>query len=95
MSNEDPQGCVGNPAAHFGTPEILLADGSLTREQKIAALRSWAYDAAEVGVAVEEGMRGGNNDLLQQILLALAALGENVDIEHVGPSKQHGLPGSD
>lgn len=81
-----------NPAAHFATPEALLDDSSLSREQKIAALRCWAYDAAESCVAVEEGMRDGETDLLRRVLLALGGLGERVDVEHVGPSKQHGLP---
>lgn len=80
-----------NPSASFDAPEQLLNDAALTIDQKIRLLRSWAYDASEMGVALEEGMRGGDEGLLRRILLALAALGETLDVEHVGPSKQHGL----
>lgn len=83
---------LSDPAACYGTPEALLKDAALTKEQKVAALRSWAYDAVEVDVALEEGMRDGDAGMLQRILLALDTLGEHVDVEHVAPSKQHGLP---
>jgi len=83
---------IRNPASRFSSPEQLVADGGLTSQQKIQALRCWAYDAAEMQVAQEEGMRNGEDDLLRRILIALTALGDTVDVEHVGPSKQHGLP---
>ena len=83
---------ISNPAACFASPEELIASKTLTHEEKIAALQTWAYDAAEVCVAIEEGMRGDNGDLLRRVLIALEALGEKIDVEHVGPTKQHGLP---
>jgi hypothetical protein len=98
MAKEAGRGCaqadgrLSDPAEHYATPEALLDDDALTRGQKIEALRCWAYDAAEVCVAVEEGMRDGETGILRRILLALQALGDHVDVEHVGPSKQHGLP---
>lgn len=98
MSNETATGYaqgdarLSNPAAYYATPEALLNDTALTRQQMIDALRCWADDEADVCVAVEEGMRNGETGMLRRILLSLDALGEHVDIEHVGPSKQHGLP---
>lgn len=83
---------ISNPAACFASPEELLASTEIAKEEKIAALRNWAYDAAEMCVAVEEGMRGGNGDLLRRVLIALEALGEKIEVEHAGPTKQHGLP---
>jgi hypothetical protein len=42
-------------------------------------------------VATEEGMPDGNGDLLRRILVALDTLAD-VDVEHSGPTKQHGIP---
>ncbi|MFZ1413909.1 MAG: hypothetical protein WAS73_04925 [Defluviicoccus sp.] len=72
----------------------MLAHDGLSQQQKIEILRRWEYYASEISVAVEEGMRGDNGDLLQRILLALNQLSGGVDVERVGPSKQHGIPRS-
>ena len=83
-----------DPGSVFSSPEALLDHAALSREQKIEILRRWEYDAAEVAVAVEEGMPNGEDDLLRQILLALGRLAGGVDPEKVAPTKQHGLPRS-
>lgn len=85
----DPASAVGNPAETYASPEELAADGRLDAEQKIAALRQWAYDVREAEVAVEEGMPGDEGDVLRRILLALAGLGHPADADHVAPTKQH------
>ncbi len=83
-----------NPGSVFATPEDLLHHDGLSKEQKIEILRRWEYDASENCVAVEEGMPGGEGDLLRRILLALGRLTGGVDVEQVGPTKQHGIPRS-
>jgi hypothetical protein len=83
-----------DPGSAFATPEKLLARPDLSNGQKIEILRRWAYDASEACVAAEEGMPGGNGDLLRRILLALERLGASVDVDQVGPTKQHGIPRS-
>ena len=80
-----------DPGSVFQTPEDIVRHTGLTREQKVEILRRWEYDAAEVAVAIEEGMPDGESDLLRRILLALESLGDGIDAEHVGPTKQHGL----
>jgi hypothetical protein len=60
-----------HPASVFASPEAAAAHTELTREQKIEILRLWEYDAAEAEVATEEGMPGGDDDLLRRMLLAL------------------------
>jgi hypothetical protein len=71
-------------------PTEMLASTALTTQEKINILRLWAYDVAEMAVAVEEGMPDiGSNDLQRQIFLALEALG--VDLHTTAPTKQHGL----
>ncbi|HET7688415.1 MAG TPA: hypothetical protein VFK46_07250 [Candidatus Macondimonas sp.] len=80
-----------DPGSVFAGPEAVVEHPDLDREQKIAILRAWEYDAAEVGVAEEEGMQGPDDDLLQRILQALARLTDGRDAERVAPAKQHGL----
>lgn len=63
-----------DPGSVFPTPEDVLNHRGLTEEQKIEILRRWEYDAAEVSVAVEEGMPGNDNGLMRRILLALEEL---------------------
>lgn len=80
-----------DPGSVYASPEAVADDRNLTLEQKIAVLRSWEYDAAELAVAEEEGMRGPENGLLQRILLTLTRLTHADDAERVAPTKQHGL----
>lgn len=83
-----------DPGSVFASPEALLRHGALSKAEKIEILRRWSYDASEVCVAVEEGMPGGESDLLRRILLALDQLTGSIDTEQVGPTKQHGIPRS-
>jgi len=89
----DMEQAVLDPGSVFATPETVLVHDGLSKQQKIEVLRRWAYDASEVSVAVEEGMPDGENDLLNRILVALDQLAE-IDVEQVGPTKQHGIPRS-
>ena len=83
-----------DPGSVFDTPEALLLDGSLSRQQKTEILRRWAYDASESSVAVEEGMPDDGSDLLRRVLLGLNQLTGGVDVEKGGPTKHHGIPRS-
>jgi hypothetical protein len=40
------------PASVFASPEHVLEEAQLSKEQKIEILLRWAYDAAEEAVAV-------------------------------------------
>lgn len=83
-----------NPGSVFDGPEAVVDHPGLSRQQKIEILRRWEYDAAEVSVAVEEGMPArGNADMLHRVLQALESLGAEIGAGRVGPSKHHGIPG--
>ncbi len=82
---------VLNPSAVFAAPEDVLAEKSLTREQKIEILRRWEYDASGEAVALEEGMPGDEDGLLRRILVALGSVSGPIDVALTPPSKQHGL----
>lgn len=82
-----------DPSSQYRSPQDVVGDDRLTREQKIEVLRRWEYDEAEIRVAEEEGMPGGGNgELLQQIVQALDGLAGSVDLEHTPPTKQGGIP---
>ena len=83
-----------DPGSTFDAPEAILASEVLSDEQKIEILRRWEYDASENGVATEEGMPEAESDLLDRILVAIGQLTDNIDVEQVGPTKQHGIPRS-
>lgn len=63
-----------DPTAVFQAPEEVLKRDDLAREQKAAILQRWAYDARELEVAEDEGMRDGEPDLLDRVLRALGEL---------------------
>jgi hypothetical protein len=84
-----------NPGSIFESPEAVVLHEGLSKQQKTEILRRWSYDASENCVAVEEGMANGESDLLRRILLALETLSDSIDVERVGPTKQHGIPRSD
>lgn len=87
---------VSDVSKHFATPESLLADASLTREQKLALLRQWEYDLHLLQVATEENMTGdatpGNNaEQLRQVHAAAEKLGAELDPEAAGAAKAGGI----
>ena len=65
-----------DPGSVFSSPEDLLENSSLKREDKIDLLMRWKYDAQEVNEATAEGMIGENNDMLRRVSLALEKLKE-------------------
>ena len=90
----DIKKALRDPGSVFTSPEDLLRHDAYSKEQKIEILRRWDYDASELSVAVEEGMPGGNDNLLQRIRRALHQVSGGVDMERTGPTKQHGIPRS-
>ena len=86
----DVERAMLNPDSEFTSPDAVLCEQTLTREQKIKILRRWEYDARELEVAEEENMGGGPPDKLDEVLRALHCLNSEVDIEHSPPTKQGG-----
>ena len=86
----DVEKALLDPALVFKTPEEVLADNELSREQRIKILRRWEYDVRELQVAEEEGMEGPQPVTLDVVLRALPALGAPADTERSAPTKQGG-----
>ncbi len=62
------------PASLYRGPEDVLSDPQLSEAEKPDVLRRWEYDALEEDAAANEGMRGEQGQLLDQLALALARL---------------------
>lgn len=59
-------------------PAAVLADPTLSRDEKIAKLRRWCHDAREIETANTEGMAGpARTSNLQALHAALRELGAN------------------
>ena len=87
----DLANALRDPGSVFSSPEDVLENAALSKQQKIEVLRQWEYDARELGVAEEEGMVDGEPSPLRRVLLALDALTGGVDLEHTPPTKQGGI----
>lgn len=89
----DLDAAFSNPAQAFASPQAVLADERLDREEKIDILRLWEYDVSEQQVATEEGMPGGReeSERLRQILLALETLVDPSELGDSAPTKQRAL----
>ncbi|MBD1546647.1 hypothetical protein [Roseibium aggregatum] len=80
-----------DPAAHYDSPADVVSDEQFPVSARIEILRRWEYDAADASVAAEEGMPGGNGELIADIIKALQDLGAEIDTERTAPTKQGGL----
>lgn len=92
LSPEDLKRALLVPDSVFSSPHEVVENTRLTAKQKIDVLHRWAYEAAELSVALEEGMPNGDDDLQSRILLALKELQAEAGAERTGPTKHHGLP---
>lgn len=79
-----------DPTSVFSRPEDVLAEASLSRDQKIKILRRWEYDARELEVADDENMGGGAPAILDRVLQALHQLEADIEVEKTPPTKQGG-----
>jgi hypothetical protein len=79
-----------NPGLVFKTPQELLENNELSRQQKIEILRRWEYDVRQLQVAAEESMEGPQPVTLEAVLRALRAIGAPADPERSAPTKQGG-----
>ncbi len=77
-----------NPSSEFSHPEDVLKQKNILKEQQVAILQRWEYDARELSVAEEENMTGGPPNMLTEILDALHKLGVDKTGEHSPPTKQ-------
>lgn len=71
---EDNKDKVERPHAHFDDPGEVVVDPSLSKHQKEDALEMMEQDARQLAVASAEGMVGGEDTKLHEVLEAKATL---------------------
>ena len=76
-----------NPSVSYCYPKNVLIDETLTRDEKIAILREWHYDAVRLQESATENMAGGEPDRLQSVSNALLDLG-------ISPAEENNTMGS-
>jgi len=64
-----------NPSGSYDDPKDVLEDKSLSRDERIAILREWYYDALRLQESEAENMSGGEPDRLSSVSKALLELG--------------------
>jgi len=91
-SELDREAALRSPGEVFASPEDVLEHAGLSREEKIEILRRWSYDAAELEVAEEEGMGGGEPSLNDRIHRCLHELDAPLEAETAGLTKHGSVP---
>ena len=71
LNEKEFERILADPSATFKMPDDVLHDERLSRKQKIAILKLWAFDERELEVAEEENMRGKGPILLHEVMQAL------------------------
>lgn len=54
---------IEHPQSHYATPDELIDDDALSREEKLDALRIWEQDARQMLTASNEGMPGSDEGI--------------------------------
>jgi hypothetical protein len=75
-SNETREDKIEKPHAHFDQPQDVIADPALSKEEKAEALETLEQDARLLTTAAQEGMAGGEENRLHEVLDAKKALEE-------------------
>jgi hypothetical protein len=65
---------IAHPHRYFGRPGDVLADSSLTADDKLKVLESWKQDAARLAESTAENMTGGEESDLRDVSKALLEL---------------------
>lgn len=74
-----------DPSRFYERPQAVADDQTLTGEQKLSLLESWAKDEERLNVATEENMGGGENSRLDEVLTVLGRVRGSV----ISTSTQH------
>lgn len=75
-----------DPAATFASPDAVTRDTGLSLHTKLEILCRWAYDSAELSVAEDEGMIGGESVDLSAVLQAISRI-TDADVQRSAPTK--------
>ena len=74
VRKSDYEKALRDPKSVYATPEQVLADPRLDRYGKRAILKTWQQDAELLLKAEDEGMAGGEQNMLRRVRQALDRL---------------------
>jgi hypothetical protein len=74
MTSPEAKSPTITPTKEFDRPADVLG-AALPRDQKVAILKQWELDARLLQAASDEGMSGGEPNLLAEVKKALGTLG--------------------
>lgn len=72
-----PAEAIKDPSEQFASPQEVVRNDSLSKNDKRRILTSWAKDAELLAQAEAENMSGGEHARLREVKLALAALDDD------------------
>jgi hypothetical protein len=75
---------IEKPLANFDSPRQVVADPSLSKEEKTEALETLEQDARLLSTASEEGMTGGEETNLHDVLNAQERLKGGIAVPRPG-----------
>jgi hypothetical protein len=75
MAGNQGKASTVTPTKEFDRPADVLRAANLSDEQKVAVLKQWELDARLLQTATEEGMSGGEPNMLAEVKAALDKLG--------------------
>jgi hypothetical protein len=76
---ETRQAKTEKPHEHFDDPQQVVADPALSKQDKLEALEALEQDARLLTTATEEGMSGGEQSNLREVLSAKKTLESATD----------------
>ena len=78
-AEETRQAKTEKPHDHFDDPQQVVADPALSKQDKLEALEALEQDARLLATATEEGMSGGEQSNLRDVLSAKKTLESATD----------------
>ena len=80
-----------NPSREFSHPSQVLTSKDLSRIEKAKVLKQWELDARLLQVASEEGMTGGEPNMLADVKKAQEELGVDLKPAATGAPNKNGM----
>ena len=78
-AKETRQAKTEKPHAHLADPQQIVADPALSKQDKLEALEMLEQDARLLATATEEGVTGGEQSNLRDVLTAKKSLEGSTD----------------
>jgi len=79
MTRKMSKEVIENPTKAFKHPSEVISSAELSLADRVRVLKQWELDARLLQVASEEGMSGGEANMLAEVKKAQAALAKQME----------------